>query len=69
VFYSPVATAGVTHGHSGIYYNTANIVEAQGPGRKNCSQVVWVAYYDGAGINLDSNGGPGVDPSDILKSS
>ncbi|MDR2113693.1 MAG: hypothetical protein LBO75_00245 [Bifidobacteriaceae bacterium] len=125
VFYSPVSTAGITHGHSGIYYTEKKIVEAPGPGKKvrntehtnvkvaknskkqhvnttqakrdkaankantfvgrsynylfvanktsngamNCSQVVWVGYKDGSGIDLDSNGGPGVYPSDILNSS
>lgn len=35
----------------------------------NCSQLVWVAYMEAAGIDLDSNGGPGVYPYDIRDSS
>lgn len=37
-------------------------------GRMNCSQLVWIAYKNGAGIDLDSNGGNGVYPSDIMQS-
>ncbi|WP_143180520.1 hypothetical protein [Bowdeniella nasicola] len=37
-------------------------------GAINCSQLVWVAYHDGSGIDLDSDGGPGVYPHDILYS-
>ncbi|KFI65527.1 putative YycO [Bifidobacterium cuniculi] len=124
VFYSPVSTAGITHGHSGLYTSKTSIIEAPGPGKKvidhswrevkvaaksqkqyvkttqskrdaavrqsrkylgkpynlnfnfnkrsgaavNCSQLVWLAYKEGAGIDLDSNGGTGVYPSDIMKS-
>lgn len=125
VFYSPVSFAGVTFGHSGIYYSTTTIVEAPGRGHRswsapasqtrvasgtvkqsvstttanrnaaanyaynnlrnrlynvnfamnktkngamNCSQLVWVAYYEAAGLDLDSNGGKGVYPSDIKNS-
>ncbi|MEW6918784.1 YiiX/YebB-like N1pC/P60 family cysteine hydrolase [Trueperella pyogenes] len=39
---------------------------ANGP--MNCSQVVWAAYKTATGIDLDSNGGHGVYPSDILNS-
>ncbi|MCI6574435.1 MAG: hypothetical protein MSC53_04605 [Arcanobacterium sp.] len=123
VFYTPASTAGVNHGHSGIYSYTTKIIEAN-PGsgvaershtqvkvasgaRKqyvstsqanrnkaanrartylgrgynyifalnktergsmNCSQTVWAAYKNATGIDLDSNGGPGVYPSDILNS-
>lgn len=35
----------------------------------NCSQLVWAAYKVGAGIDLDSNGGPGVYPYNIKDSS
>ncbi|MDR0482343.1 MAG: hypothetical protein LBH13_04175 [Cellulomonadaceae bacterium] len=125
VFYSPVSTLGVTHGHSGIFSTLQTIVEAPGPGKQvrntnrsnvkvasgshqqvvnttqakrdkavtkaltfvgraynlnfafnktangamNCSQVVWVAYKDGSGIDLDANGGNGVYPIDIKNSS
>ncbi|MFC6352390.1 hypothetical protein ACFP6B_00570 [Rothia nasimurium] len=34
----------------------------------NCSQLVWHAYDVAAGINLDSNGGPGVYPYNIKDS-
>lgn len=34
----------------------------------NCSQLVWIAYMKGAGVNLDGNGGSGVLPYDIKKS-
>lgn len=37
-------------------------------GRMNCSQTVWAAYKSATGIDLDSNGGHGVYPSDILNS-
>lgn len=39
---------------------------ANGP--MNCSQLVWVSYKDGSGIDLDSNGGTGVYPTDIRDS-
>lgn len=124
VFYSPVSTADIHHGHSGIFSRKDMIVHAPGPrrtveetnyrnvrvasggqlqyvntsqgnrdravrlsrtfkgraynynfpfnktskGSMNCSQVVWVSYKDGAGIDLDFNGGPGVYPSDIMQS-
>ena len=34
----------------------------------NCSQLVWVAYKYGAGIDIDRNGGKGVYPKDIRDS-
>jgi hypothetical protein len=34
----------------------------------NCSQLVWTAFLAGAGIDIDSNGGLGVYPSDIRSS-
>ncbi|MBL0886724.1 hypothetical protein [Myceligenerans indicum] len=37
VFYSPASTAGVQHGHSGIYYRTGTVVEAPGPNRNSRS--------------------------------
>ncbi|NYH79263.1 uncharacterized protein YycO [Actinopolyspora biskrensis] len=123
VFYAPATTWGFNHGHNGIYYTTATIVEAPGgddlsransawnystdPGTKkqkvattqsnrnsaadraynsyrhkdyrsnfafnkytdsanmNCSQLVWAAYKSTSGIDIDSNGGPGVYPGNI----
>ncbi|WP_067779149.1 hypothetical protein [Actinomyces vulturis] len=38
-------------------------------GSLNCSQLVWLAYSKGAGIDLDGNGGKGVYPIDIFTSS
>ena len=35
----------------------------------NCSQLVWYAYKYGAGVGIDSNGGPGVYPHDIVEGS
>lgn len=35
----------------------------------NCSQLVWAAYKNSAKVDLDGNGGPGVYPKDIVKSS
>jgi uncharacterized protein YycO len=37
VWYSPVRTAGIKHGHVGIYYGGKTIVEAPGPGKKSHS--------------------------------
>lgn len=37
-------------------------------GRMNCSQTVWAAYMTATGIDLDSDGGHGVYPSDIRDS-
>lgn len=37
------------------------------PSRTNCAHIVWAAYKS-VGIDLDSNGGPFVLPSDIAKS-
>ena len=34
----------------------------------NCSQLVWVAFKEGADVDLDGNGGPGVYPYDIRDS-
>ena len=34
----------------------------------NCSQLVWAAYKNSAKVDLDGNGGPGVYPNDIVKS-
>lgn len=34
----------------------------------NCSQLIWAAYLNNAGIDLDANGGPGVYPDDIRNS-
>lgn len=34
----------------------------------NCSQLVWIAYMKGAGVDLDGNGGSGVFPYDIKQS-
>ena len=123
VFYSPASTAGVSHGHSGIYSEKTKIVEATpghgvkertysqvrvssgaqkqyvntsqanrnkaanqarkfigrsynykfpinktSKGPMNCSQTVWAAYKTATGIDLDSNGGHGVYPVDILRS-
>lgn len=34
----------------------------------NCSGLVWSAYMSAGGVDLDSNGGPGVYPSNILNS-
>lgn len=125
IFYTPYSTAGIDHGHVGIYSSPTTIIEAPGPGKKshevlastvwvskgavkqsvrtaqyrrdaaagnarnylnrdynyvfvnnknqngsmNCSQLVWAAYYYGPGIDLDSNGGSAVYPSDIRDSS
>ena len=123
VFYTLSSTAGVNHGHSGIYSYTTKIIEANpstgvaerwhtsvkvasgthkqyvstsqanrnkaadrartyrgrgynynfafnktANGSMNCSQVVWAAYKTATGIDLDSNGGHGVYPADILNS-
>nr|WP_300336873.1 hypothetical protein [Actinomyces sp.] len=38
------------------------------PSHLNCSQLVWLAYKKGAGIDIDGDGGPGVYPGDILES-
>ena len=35
----------------------------------NCSQLVWYAYYYGAGLDVDGDGGNAVFPSDIRDSS
>ncbi|QRZ61332.1 YiiX/YebB-like N1pC/P60 family cysteine hydrolase [Rothia sp. ZJ932] len=129
IFYSSNSTAGIPHGHNGIYYTNSNYVEAEGykkfvrtvwagsaiapaPAYKyyvgwdkqspnkikaanfalrqvgkpyngifflnktvnatsyNCSQLVWAAYKStDPNVDLDSNGGPGVYPTDIAKSS
>ncbi len=37
--------------------------------KMNCSQLVWAAYKNSAKVDLDGNGGPGVYPKDIVKSS
>lgn len=34
----------------------------------NCSQLVWLSYFNGAGVDLDSDGGPGVYPFNIYHS-
>lgn len=52
----------------GRAYNVNFALNKTKNGNMNCSQVVWVSYKDGAGIDLDSNGGPGVYPSDIRDS-
>ncbi|EFG47013.1 hypothetical protein HMPREF0183_1716 [Brevibacterium mcbrellneri ATCC 49030] len=36
--------------------------------RMNCSQLVWAAYKNSVKVDLDGNGGPGVYPKDIVKS-
>lgn len=123
IFYSPSSTAGVPHGHSGIYYRECTVIDSTpskgvslrnckdfkvpvntqiqrvstlqknrdsaalkarqwlgrgynynfafnktANGKMNCSQLVWAAYKVTSGIDLDSNGGHGVYPVDILKS-
>lgn len=55
-----------TYRGRGYDYNFAFNKTANGP--MNCSQVVWAAYKTATGIDLDSNGGHGVYPSDILNS-
>lgn len=51
-------------------YNTKFFDNKQlNPSHLNCSQLVWLAYKKGAGLDLDGNGGPGVYPRDFLKSS
>lgn len=35
-------------------------------GAKNCSKLVWCAYDIAARVDIDSNGGAGVYPRDIL---
>lgn len=37
--------------------------------KMNCSQLVWAAYKNSVKVDLDGNGGPGVYPKDIVKSS
>lgn len=37
-------------------------------GSMNCSQLVWASYYYSSKLDLDSNGGTGVYPKDILNS-
>ncbi|MBP3222770.1 MAG: hypothetical protein J6M18_02450 [Actinomycetaceae bacterium] len=127
IFYSPSSTAGVKHGHAGIYSTKTQIIEAEGPGKKvhyvskigkkfktvargtqimyvkttqakrnaavkrargyigrsykynfafnktesgamNCSQLVWSAYKNATGIDLDGDGGHGIYPKDFTRS-
>lgn len=124
IFWTPARTAGIAHGHVGIYTDSKTIVEAVGTGQVsrmveaknvrvaegsklmyvnttqatrnqaaqystqmvgkpynnnffynhkvdddsyNCSQLVWAAYKK-TGLDLDSDGGWGVYPNDILNS-
>lgn len=129
IFYETASTAGIQHGHVGIYYSSSTLVEslpstgvrslartnklvdpgariqavysnyasstqksnaanwAYGRigenysynffnnrstsciGDKNCSKLVWCAYLQTVGIDLDGNGGLGVYPKDIRDSS
>lgn len=41
--------------------------KSKNPWMLNCSQLVWYAYKYGAGVDIDSNGGPGVYPHDIVE--
>lgn len=56
-------------GYVGRPYNNNFAVNRNEGKSMNCSQLVWAAYYYGASIDLDYNGGFGVYPSDILNSS
>ncbi|KXB33420.1 hypothetical protein HMPREF3192_01185, partial [Atopobium deltae] len=47
-----------------IFWNNKEL----NPERLNCSQLVWLAYKKGAGVDLDGNGGAGVYPYDIKDS-
>lgn len=129
IFYETASTIGIAHGHVGMYYSTATLVEsvpgagvrslartnkkvdpgakvqevksayatatqksnaanwAYGRigesysynfannrntsciGDKNCSKLVWCAYLNTVGIDLDHNKGLGVYPKDIRDSS
>lgn len=51
----------------GYNYNFAGNKNVNGK-TMNCSQLVWAAYKSTSGIDLDSNGGPGVYPSNIRDS-
>lgn len=122
IWWAPATTAGVQHGHTGIYRTTTTTVEALGGGvtaniaarnrtargtqkkyvltsqkirnaagewaynkRRqkyrflfvanktsrapyNCSQLVWAAYIESGGPDLDSDGGHTVMPMDIRNS-
>lgn len=64
------AAANLSNTFVGRAYNLNFALNKTANGNMNCSQVVWVAYKDSAGgIDLDSNGGNGVYPSDIRDSS
>ncbi|GAA0350285.1 hypothetical protein [Bacillus horti] len=129
LFYETASTIGISHGHIGMYYSTATLIESvpsagvrslsrtnkkvdngariqsvkssyatstqktnaanwaygrRGEsysynfatnrqtscvGAKNCSKLVWCAFKDKAGIDLDHNKGLGVYPKDIRDSS
>jgi uncharacterized protein YycO len=46
-------------------YNLNFAFNKKASGSLNCSQLVWAAYREAAGIDLDSNGGTGVYPANI----
>ncbi len=45
---------------SGVFLESYEVV--------NCSQLVWLAYREATGIDLDANGGLGVYPTDLTNS-
>lgn len=47
-------------------YNFANNRNTPLTGDKNCSKLVWAAYKTAGNLDIDSNGGIGVYPRDIL---
>ncbi|MCI9889807.1 hypothetical protein JT358_15330 [Micrococcales bacterium 31B] len=55
----------------GRSYNIYFAFNRKADGALNCSQLVWAAYYEttknSGVIDLDGNGGPGVYPGDILR--
>lgn len=61
------AAANARH-YLGRDYNSVFFNNKNQNGKMNCSQLVWAAYYYGPGIDLDSNGGLGVYPTDIRDS-
>ena len=69
----PQATqdAAADHAHNNLrgYSYNLNFAfnKSKNPWMLNCSQLVWYAYKYGAGVDIDSNGGPGVYPHDIVE--
>lgn len=58
------------HTKRGREYNTNFAFNKRVDAEKyNCSQLVWAAFVTAAGIDLDSNGGAGVYPTNIRDSS